>query len=398
MNWTGSSDGNSSGPAAAGSAGAESAGGIELVAVSDPVEGGFTVWLPRGWQNQAHSVRPYGVHRAVIASLSPDGGTWLFVGDPQMPDFMEPNPQMFGFPMGGPMSHVQPYVPAEPFFLHYVGQRFGQAGRDFRVTAAAPCPALVQSFRAEATRRGMQVHATAVSLSFAFADNRGMKVSGRLHGATVSFGQTWVVSLFGLTTTGPGDPARWDDLLFQVSQSYATNPQWRQRQDQLHAQAMGQIQLDHQAAMQQMQASHQSNMQWIQNSAQGHQARMDALHAAGDAQMQGWQAQQAASDAGHRNFMNAVNEQSTVGHGGAAGGDAGGGGFSHQRFVNYINEQETVIDPNGGDAYQVEAGHQRYYKHKRDDTYVGTDNFTELDDLRKRGLNPDDYDEVKIRR
>ena len=68
MNWTGSS-GDGSGPAAAGTGDRDHRAGIELVAVTDPSENAFTVSLPKGWQNQAYSVRPHGVHQSQFRRL-----------------------------------------------------------------------------------------------------------------------------------------------------------------------------------------------------------------------------------------------------------------------------------------------------------------------------------------
>lgn len=373
-------------------------GRIELVTLTDPAEGAFTVRLPRGWQNQAHSVRPYGQHRAVVNSRSPDGGTYLFFGDPQIPSFAVPTPMLYpGHPMANlnPLSQVHPYVPAEPFFVQYLGQRHGQAP-GFRITASAPCPALEQDAQAEAQRRGVQAWSTAVSLSFEFTD-AGRRVRGRLHGMTLAMGQVWVADVFGAMTTEDMDPARWDDLLFGIARSRQTDPRWRQRQDQAHTDRMGEIQQDHQAAMSRLHASHQQNMAQIQSSAQAHQARMDALHAAGDAQVQGWYAAQASIDGTHRGFMDALGERRQAGPG-AGPGPGGEGDDGHRRFLNYINNENTVIDASG-EAHQVEAGHDRYYRHRRDGTFVGTDSTVEREDLRARlGVNPDDYEEVRVKR
>jgi hypothetical protein len=360
-------------------------GKIELVAVTDPVEGAFTVSLPRGWQSQARSVRPYGVHRTVVNTRSPDGGTFLFFGDPQLPTYSEPSPQMLP---GHPLAQVHPFVPAEPFFLGYVRQRHGQAP-GFRLLGAAPCPALEQDVQRSAQRHGLQARPTAVSLSFELTD-AGRRVRGRLHGTTFSTGAIWVADVFGVLTTDDLDPACWDDLLFGIARSLKTEPRWRQQQDQLHANRMAQIQQDHQRATAQMQLQHQGNMGWIQASMQGHQARMDALHASADAQLQGWYAQQAASDGAHQGFMSAVR-----GQGAGPGPDADPG---HRRFVNAIRGEETVVDASGA-TYQVEAGHERYYRNRQDGTCIGTGGAVDREALRERfGVNPEDYEEVRIRR
>lgn len=366
-------------------------GRIELMAVTDPVEGAFTVHLPVGWDVQARSVRPYGVHRVVVNARSPDGGTFLFFTDPQLPTFVEPAQAIPGMPPL-PLSQVSPYVPAEPFFVGYLQQRYrGAAG--LRITAAEPAPALVQQVLQVAQERGRPVAvATAVRLSFTFQD-QGKPVMGRLHGATFSTGGVWVADVSCALTTVAMDPARWDDLLYGIARSLKSTPQWRQQQDQQHQQRMAQIDANHRSAVQQMQAQHHSNMGWIQQSAQAHQQRMDTLHHSHDAQLQGWYAQQAGIDGGHRRFLNDL-----TGVNAAAPTADPGGDFNHRRHLNLITEQETVVAADGS-TYQVEAGHQRYYKHKRDDSYLGTDSSVDVADLRARfGVNPDDYEEVRVKR
>jgi hypothetical protein len=251
---------------------------------------------------------------------------------------------------------------------------------------------LEQQAHEEAQRNGVSAIATACSLSFEYAAGGGI-VRGRLHGLTLAIHQVWVADVGGILTSDGDDPARYDSLWFRIGKTRRTNPQWQQMQNQAHAQTMAQIQMDHQSAMQRMQSTHQQNMGWIQQSAQSHQARMDAIHAAGDAQLQGWYNQQAAGDAAHQGFMNTLHQQNAAMPG--AGGDED---FSHRRFVNYVSEQETVVGADGA-TYQVESGHERYFRHKQDNTYVGADSTTERDDLRSRfGVNPDDYEEVWIKR
>lgn len=377
-------------------------GGIELVVLTDPNEGAFTVGLPKGWRNEAYSVRPHGVHRSVVRSQSPDGAVFLFLGDPDLPAFAEPTPQMYpGHPFANitPMMQVHPYVPAEPFFQDYLRQRYGRAP-GFRITGGAPCLALEQQARASAQRQGLNPYITTISLSFeCAADTTGRPMRGRLHGLTLSLGPTWVADVGGVltttttttTTTTELDPADFDELFFRIEATRKTDPQWQARQQMQmqmqHAQTMGQID----SFTAQLQMNHQNNMAAIQASAQQHQVRMDALHAAGDASLQSWYDQQAQSDAIHRSTVGGITEQYS------SSGGSGSTDFSHQRFLNTVTEQETVVDQSGN-TYQVEAGHERYYRHKRDGTFVGADRFTEREDLRgQRGVDPDDYEELNIR-
>lgn len=366
------------------------AGRIELVTLTDPVEGAFAVQLPRGWQNEARSLRPYGVHRTLVTSRSPDGGTFLFFGDPQLPSFSEPSPMLFpGHPMANlnPLAQVHPFVPAEPFFRGYLQERYGRAP-GFRLLSVAPCPALEQDVLRSAARYGIPARPTAVSFSFEFMDGP-RRVRGRLHGTTFTSGPTWIPGVFGALTTEDMDPARWDDLLFGISRSQQTDPRWRQQQDQLHGQRMAQINQDHARAMAQLQQQHQANMGWIQASAQAHQARMDDLHAAADARLEGWRAQQAAGDGLHQAYMDGLRGPAPA----APAADPG-----HERFLNYIKAEETVVDSEGV-AHQVEAGHERYYRSRRDGSFIGAGATLEREDLRARfGVNPDDYEEVRVRR
>jgi hypothetical protein len=349
--------------------------GIEMVTMTDPNENAFTVPLPKGWQNQAYSLRIQGIHRTVVTTQSPEGGAFLWMGDPNLPGFTEPTPDMYpGHPFANlnPMMQVLAYVPAEPFFHHYLQQRHSHAP-GFRITDSAPCPAMEQQIQADAQKQGMNVWITTVSISYDFTD-QGRPMRARLHGTTFSIGAVWVAEVMGIVTTADRDPTEYDGLLFFIRQSSKTNPEWRQQQDRRHQQQMQQNAWQHQNTMQQMQQNHQNNLSWIQNSAQQHQIRMDGIHAQGEAQRANWQASQAS--------QNAVSY----------------GDESHQRFTNYIKDEETVVSPSG-ETSQVETGQERYYKHRSNDTYVGTDSFTERDDLRSRfGVNPDDYEEVSIKR
>jgi hypothetical protein len=57
------------------------------------------------------------------------------------------------------------------------------------------------------------------------------------------------------------------------------------------------------------------------------------------------------------------------------------------------------LSTGGGVPSQVEAGQDQYFRNKSDNTYIGTDSTKELEDLRRiMGLNPDDYENVKIKR
>ena len=148
-----------------------------------------------------------------------------------------------------------------------------------------------------------------------------------------------------------------------MGRSYQQNPAWQAEQNRKHQERMAQIQ----EFGRQMTAQHHRNMAAIQQSAQLHQQRMQAIWAQGDASMKSYYDRMASGDAQHRGFL------------------------------NYINDENTVTAPDGR-TFQVDNGYQRYFMHKRERTYVGGDMRMDLDSLRSLGLNPGDYEEVKVQR
>jgi hypothetical protein len=89
----------------------------------------------------------------------------------------------------------------------------------------------------------------------------------------------------------------------------------------------------------------------------------------------------AASDASHKSFNDRM-----------AAGDT-----QQRNFLNYINEESTVVDSTGK-TFQVDSSYQRYFINKNDGTYVGGDIRMDADKLRSLGLNPDNYEEAKIKK
>jgi hypothetical protein len=348
----------------------------EMVTVVDPNENSFSLQMPKGWKNQAFLVRNQGAERRVVHAVSPDGNTTIFMGDPNMPNFQVPNPYMdYSDPLFhmNPMLRIHQYVPAEPFFVDYTQRRYGGAP-GFRITGATPNPTLEQAYRAEGQRLGVNWMATATAISFEFTEN-GRHVRGLLNGATLLSDSGWIVDLGGILSYG--DPNRYTSLFYQMGQSMQTSAQWRQQQNWAHQQAMGQIQSNHQAMMASMQS--------------GHQQRMNDIQSSGEANTRRWQEQQAQNDISHQQFIDQI--RSTPPRASQSDQED----FSHRRFLNYIQEQNTVVD-SSGNTYQVDGSHERYYVNRRDNTYIGTDSTTDREGLRARGVNPDDYEEVKIKR
>lgn len=361
------SDGNSGGSS-----------GIDTVTVADPNENAFTIQMPRGWNNQAFLMRTPDSYRSLVVAQSPDGNTTLFIGDPHLPQFVEPTPDLYpGSFMAQylpPHIRLQSFVPAEPFFVNDLRQRYGQVP-GFRIIEVAPSPALEQKVRAETQKQGINAPVTTVRISFEYLQN-GSPRHGILNGVTYSLGIVWVASVSGVMTTE--DPVRWNAFLLKMESSQQTNPQWLQQQQNLHHQTM--------ASMEQQNRNIQAQTHL---NTMNHQTRMNAIHQTGAASTQRWHEQQAQNDASHQSFMNTMRERNAP---------TSDNLNSHERFLNVIKEENTVVDQSGT-SYQVDGHHERYFVNTRDNTYIGTDSNTELNDLRTRmGIDPDGYEEAKIKK
>lgn len=341
-----------------------------MVAVTEPMEGAFTILMPEGWQNQAYLQREHSLNRIIASSIQPDGGTMIYLSDPRIPYFMEPNPyidpQLMAF---SPSMRMQPYTPADAFFQDYVRQCFSGAPH-FRITEITDSPDLQRILEEEARRGEHQPRSTSVRIAFEHHHN-GQPLRCLLHGVTAAIPSVWYADLFTVSTTG--DLSRYNELALQMVASRRFNPVWANAQRALQAQ-----QLAHQRAMGQQQLDHINNMTRIQT--QGHNQRMQDIQNFGQANTRMHEDRMTQSDAQHQSWMNQQAWEDNL----------------QRDRINTIREQHTVID-SGGNAYQVDNHHERYYLNKRDNTYIGVSSATELHDLRRtHGVNPDDYEEVKI--
>lgn len=333
----------------------------ESVELRDPVEDAFTVRLPKGWNNRAYSARAYDVHRMVSISVSPEGDTLLFRGDPSMPNYWTPegsNPMTYEFAKVNPLIKIQPYQSADVFFPAYVKRKFGKLDQ-FRLGEFVRTPDTEEKMVQAFANAGMQIEASCGKQYFSFTD-KGKATNAVIIGSIASMGTMYTIDVGGISTTGK--PEQYEGMLTAIRSSEKMNPAWQQKQQQLHEQRMAQIQ----AATQAMTAQHNRNMAWIQNSAARHQERMQAIWAQNDASMNAYWERSAASD------------------------------LSHQRFLNYINDENTVVSSNGK-TFQVDNSYQTYFMKKSDNSYIGGDSTWDVDTLRKMGLNPDDYEQVKIK-
>ena len=337
----------------------------ETVLITDPVENAFTVEVPAGWDSVAYLSSEGSVRHQVVTSVSPDGRTVLFVGDPKMPNYWDPdraNDITRQFAGWLDLMQLQYYYPADMYFPDYTIEKFG-ALPDFEMLRTTDAPELVRQVQQEFANAGLGTpEAHAVRVRFSYSTDDGTPMQGLIVGVTINGGDFWQASVQGLATDRTVE--EYETMLAAMAGSQRTNPEFTARLQAEHEATMAGIQAEIQA----MTARHEANMAWIQQSAQRHQQRMNAIWAQGDASMQNYYARMDSMD------------------------------NTQQSFLNYINEENTVAPIGGGTGttWQVDSGYDRYWMNPDTGGYVGGDiNFGESQ-LRELGLNPGDYEEVTV--
>lgn len=334
----------------------------DLVTMVDPVENAYSMGMPKGWHNRTYSARVFDIHSMVTTSVSPDGSVLLFSGDPGIPQYWNPaaaTPVHYDMARVHPRMKIEPFVPATVYFPAYVKRKFGNLP-DFKLISTETDAEAEQKLRKRFAEAGLRVATTVANVAFSYTDG-GKPMNALIIGTTSDNGSFWVVTVTGITARG--DPKQYLPMIEAMGRSYQANPAWQAEQNQKHQLRMAQIQ----EFGRQLTAQHHRNMAAIQQSAQLHQQRMQAIQAQGDASMKSYYDRMAAGDTQHRNFL------------------------------NYINDENTVVD-SSGKSFQVDNSYQRYFMHKRNHTYVGGDLRMDVDSLRSLGLNPDDYEEVKLKK
>jgi len=340
---------------------------VTYTRVVDSVEKAFALDLPAGWKHDAFLVRSYQLVKPVATATSPDGGTALFVGDATMPYFTKPghlDPFLERQAIGNPLMKLGPYVPADRFLADHLRRTFGKL-EGFRMDPPAASPLYTEAAEASFQRMGRRTAFTTASIAFEFVAS-GRRTRGIAHCATMDAGLVWYPDVGGIVSTG--DPAAFAEVLRRVVLSSRTDPEWQRREQAVHERRMAQLRQDYenqQVNFRAMNQQHAARMQQISASAAAHNQRMETLTATNDARNQQWASQQASNDAGH------------------------------ERFLNLIRGEHTVSD-GSGHVFQVDNSHQKYFVNPTTNTYVGTDSTTSLDDLRRLGLNPDDFREARI--
>lgn len=341
---------------------AASAPTMDFETLTDPVDDSFTVSAPRGWSSIAYSSGSFDAHIEVMSTVSPDGGTVIFLGDPTSPNYWDPAQaddltrqfaEMLDF------MELRSYTPATVYFEEWTLDRFGGLGGFSLDGVVNDQPSTDRLLERMAAVGFYPPGAHSAIVDFSYDSERG-RIHARVFGTTLNFGSAWNVVVGGISTNRTVD--EYLPMFTALSSSMQTKPEWRARRDAAYAEQRRQME----AFTQHLIAQHNANMAWIQQSAAAHQARMSAIWAANDASM-----------ASYYERMNAM--------------DA-----NQQQFLNYINEEHTVGAPGSSTTWQVATGATNYYVNPTTGEYVGGDINFDDQDLIAMGLDPSDYQQVTI--
>jgi hypothetical protein len=329
------------------------------VTMRDPVDDSFTVEVPEGWDSVAYSSGQFAVHRNVVSSVSPDGKTVLFVGDPKLPMYWDPSGVTDIFRQSidkVDFYEIKSFEPMESYLPDYVTGKFGDLP-EFQIASVEPEPELKGLIESSLIAgAGFSVSTAVVRFSYAAS---GSTINALVVGWALNGGVNWTTDVFGVATDRNVDD--YSAMLYAMAGSVTTTPEYAARSQANHEQSMAQIQ----AFGEELTRQHNANMAWIRQSAAAHQSRMEAIWAQGDASMQSYYNRMDSMDHTQRDFLNYINEEATV-SGGATG------------------------------TRQVATGATNYWVNKYDGTYVGGDiNFGDAQ-LRELGLNPNDYEQVTV--
>lgn len=206
----------------------------------DPAENAFQLQMPTGWSVEGGTQRfsPTSAGPWVTA-LSPDHATFVFLGDPSVPIYEQPNPAMMineGTWITGAsgLVAVTPYLPGQQFAALYAQHAMTQTCANLKWQGGQDRPDLVQvvldSFAQHGDFQppGQQVDAGSVLYS---CDIEGQPFSASVTAVTVfdplpSGGGIWFVqSLYGYRTPSGGE-ADAQALIDTIHASFTDNPQW----------------------------------------------------------------------------------------------------------------------------------------------------------------------------
>jgi len=308
---------------------------IQYVNFTDPVEQAFSLDVPQGWQTQGGTSRRASVDLVhALQTVSPGHKIQIQFNDQNIPAFVLPNQVLAfsGFSEGswyspgyGVRNLVKRYVPGAQFLTEYLQQNYKPRVDQFEFASRNDRPDIVADFNriyAQFQSYGVQFSQHAGEAAFRFQQNGDPYVGYGLALTQIVYmpsmqGGNWTVALL-LVYTSPEAEAEFAQQIFShMFMSIKWNPQWLASQQQL-TRDVSQI-----------------------------------------VSQTGQEISKIVSDAywTRQGVMDNVN----------------------RRFSNYILGVTDVTDPETGQTWKVEAGHNYYWAKPGGEAVVGTNTFTRPD-------------------
>jgi hypothetical protein len=232
---------------------------------SDKSENAFHLQVPAGWRVQGGIERFSATNaQGWVTAVYPNGSTFLFLGDPSIPNFEEPNPAMliqegtWIVSSVGAAMPVAPYLPGTDFASLYAQHELSKTCSNFRPSSTSERPALVT--RIEQKLAGSSFHPPGQRVDGGIAlfscDIKGKPHSAGVIAATVLLplpngGGIWyVAALYGFRTPKGLESAA-ERNVETMQSSFVTDPQWQASMQQAIQQrgAQGRAEAQHQADM-----------------------------------------------------------------------------------------------------------------------------------------------------
>jgi hypothetical protein len=308
---------------------------IQYVNWQDPAEQAFMLDVPRGWQIQGGTYRRASVDLVhVLQALSPDQKIRIQFNDANLPVFAIPN-QMLAFsgfqegswysPGYGVRMLVRRYSPGLNFLSEYLQQNYKPRLNQFEMVSQSDRPDIVANFNriySQFQTYGVQFTLHAGESAFRFDQNGepfigyGMALTQVVYMPAMQ-GGNWNVALLLIYTCPAADAELVKEAATHMFLSVKMNPQWEAAQQQL-AGNVSQI----------VSQTNQEISRIINNAYWTRQGVMDNIS---------------------------------------------------RKFSNYILGVTDVVDPETGQTWKVEAGHNYYLGKTYGNVVVGTETFTRPD-------------------
>jgi len=305
---------------------------IQYVSWQDPVEQAFSLDVPAGWQVQGGTQRRASVDLVhVLHAVSPDQKIQILYNDGNIPLFIIPNQMLLwgGFREGswyspgyGVRMMVMGYRPGPVFIVDYLRRNFAPRLGSFELVERKERPDIVADFNriySQSQTYGVSFQLHAGDAAFRYNQGGeggvgyGLAVTQIVQSAAMG-GGNWSVALLLVTTCPEAEADTVREIASHMFQSVRMNPQWVASQQQLAADVSRIVTETNQAVSGIINDSY-------------------------------WTRQGVLDDV-------------------------------HRKFSNAVLGVTDVVDPETGDSYKVEAGHNFYWVRSGTNQVVGTETYT----------------------